>query len=156
VTEPSPATAEPSAEPSTPRSVGAAAGVAAAQPGPDVVPLLADVALVTLFAAIGRRSHGEGDALRGVLATAWPFVTGSLLGWSAVVVLRRARPLPGRSVPAGAMVWLGTVAGGLVLRRVVAGGGTPPSFVVVAATVLALFLVGWRLAVRLRRRRSDR
>jgi hypothetical protein len=49
--------------------------------------------------------------------------------------------------PTGVLVWLGTLCGGMLLR-VVSGQGTAFSFILVAATVLALFLLGWRAAVK--------
>ena len=69
-------------------------------------PLL-DAALVVVFAALGRASHAEENALVGALATAWPFLVGL-------------------------------------------GAGTALSFILVAATVLAVFLIGsrWLLARR--------
>ena len=45
-------------------------------------------------------------------------------------------------------MWLGTVVGGMLLRAAT-GGGVQLSFVLVAATVLAVFLLGWRLLARL-------
>ena len=104
-----------------------------------------DVALVLAFAAIGRASHDEAP-LAGLGRTAWPFVVALLLGWLVVALLR----WPGAAVRTGVLVWLATVAGGMLLRHL-SGQGTAASFIVVASIVLGLFLVGWRcLAVRLR------
>jgi hypothetical protein len=111
-----------------------------------------DAALVLLFAAIGRRSHAEGDAVTGVLLTAWPFLAGTALGWAVALGWRRAAPL---SVRDGIPVWVGAVAGGMLLR-VVTGAGTAFSFVVVATVVLGLFLLGWRALAALVRRRGAR
>jgi hypothetical protein len=110
--------------------------------------LAADLVAVLAFVLLGRRSHEEGSALAGTVATAWPFVTGAAVGEVAAVVARRAP----ESLTTGALVAGGAVAVGMPLRRL-AGGGTPVSFVVVATTFLALFLLGWRLAVRLLGRR---
>ena len=109
---------------------------------------LADLAAVVVFVLLGRRSHDEGSALAGTVATAWPFVTGALLGEGVVVLARR----PPESITAGAVVAGGAVVIGMGLRRL-AGGGTPASFVVVATTFLALFLCGWRVGARLLSRR---
>ncbi len=108
----------------------------------------ADLVAVLVFVLLGRRSHDEGSAIAGTVATAWPFVTGTLVG-EGVVVLRRQRP---DSLAAGAVVTAGAVVVGMGLRRL-SGGGTPVSFVVVATTFLALFLLGWRLGARLLARR---
>ncbi|HYJ74646.1 MAG TPA: DUF3054 domain-containing protein [Kineosporiaceae bacterium] len=115
--------------------------------------LAADLLAVVVFVLLGRRSHDEGSAVAGTVATAWPFVTGALVGEGGVVLTGR-RP---DSLAAGAVVTAGAVVVGMGLRRL-AGGGTPVSFVVVATTFLAVFLLGWRLAARLvsRRRADDR
>lgn len=117
----------------------------------------ADLALVAVFVALGRTSHREGGAVSGYLVAAWPFLAGCLAGWAAVLLLRRGgAELPGRSLRAGAVVLAGTVAVGMALRRAFTDGGTPVSFLVVATTFLAVFLLGWRWAVRWRTARRDR
>ena len=61
--------------------------------------LVADLLAVVVFVLLGRRSHDEGSAVAGTVATAWPFVTGVLVG-EGVVVLTGGRPSrwpPGRS-----------------------------------------------------------
>ncbi|MGW0178582.1 DUF3054 domain-containing protein [Nocardia sp. NPDC003345] len=119
-------------------------------------PIAADALLVVLFCAIGRRSHDEA-VLTGLLHTVWPFATGLAVGW--ILVVLRARRASGtepfdatRLWPAGILIWLSTLVVGMLLR-VVSGQGTAVSFIVVAALVLALFLLGWRGAVRALRRR---
>ena len=99
-----------------------------------------DVLLVVVFAAVGRASHDEANPLVGALVTAWPFLVGTAVGWAVVRVLRKAWPL---EVGPGITVWFATVLIGMVLRQST-GQGTAVSFVLVAALVLALFLVGWR------------
>ncbi|MBL8928916.1 MAG: DUF3054 domain-containing protein [Kineosporiaceae bacterium] len=104
----------------------------------------ADLISVVVFVLLGRRAHDEGTVLTGTLTVAWPFLTGTVLGW-AVVLLRRAHPATIRS---GLAILLGTVAVGMTLRHLT-GGGVQASFVAVATTFLALFLLGWRaLAAR--------
>jgi hypothetical protein len=109
--------------------------------------VLLDVCCVLVFVAIGRASHAKGETLGGIASTAWPFLCGLGAGW----VLSRAwrRPLALR--PAGVIIWLLTVALGMVLR-VVSGQGTAAAFIVVALAFLGLFLLGWRLIWRLARR----
>ena len=109
-------------------------------------PLL-DAALVVVFAGLGRASHPEENPLVGALGTAWPFLVGQAVGW-ALVRWRSGRwPL---TVGNGIPVWLCTLVVGMLLRAAT-GQGTAPSFVLVAATVLALFLIGsrWLLNRRL-------
>lgn len=100
---------------------------------------LADLLVVLVFVVIGRRSHAEGSAVTGVVATAWPFAAGTAAGW----VASRAWRAPTSVLATGVPVWVATVAVGMVLRQVT-GEGTPVSFVVVASVFLGTFLVGWR------------
>ncbi|MFI6362901.1 DUF3054 domain-containing protein [Nocardia sp. NPDC050630] len=117
-----------------------------------LVPLVVDALLVILFCAIGRRSHEEA-VLTGLLKTVWPFAIGLAVGWVVAVVVasrvkEQAAQFDGTTVwSTGVLVWLGTLCGGMVLR-VISGQGTAFSFIMVAACVLALFLLGWRAAVR--------
>ncbi len=110
-----------------------------------------DVIGVLVFCAVGRRSHAEGITVTGVATTAWPFLTGTVLGWLASRAWRR----PTVVVPTGVVVWLSTVLVGMVLRKA-SSAGVALSFVVVAASVTAVLLLGWRAAVGLTLRdRSD-
>ena len=45
--------------------------------------LATDIIGVLAFCAVGRRSHAEGVTITGVATTAWPFLTGTLVGWLA-------------------------------------------------------------------------
>ena len=103
--------------------------------------LIADLLAVLVFVLLGRRSHEEGSALAGTVATAWPFVAGAAVG-------ELGPPYGGRRIAGRRrVVTAGAVGVGMPLRRL-AGGGTPLSFVLVATTFLAVFLVGWRVAAR--------
>jgi peptidoglycan/LPS O-acetylase OafA/YrhL len=113
--------------------------------------LVADVIAVLVFCAVGRRSHDEGLNIAGVATTAWPFLTGTVVGWLA----SRGWRQPTAVVPTGVIVWLCTVVVGMVLRKA-SSAGVATSFVVVASSVTALLLLGWRAAAALTlRRRSD-
>jgi hypothetical protein len=105
------------------------------------VALVADVAAVLVFAAIGRRTHAHVEALLGLLGTAGPFLVGLVIAWA----LARAwsRPLDLRT---GLVVWPVTVLVGLAVR---AGftGRLPLSFALVVVSVLGVLLLGWRAAV---------
>jgi hypothetical protein len=107
------------------------------------IAVVLDCACVLVFVIIGRASHTKGESVAGIASTAWPFLTGLAAGWLAVRAWRR----PDGLVPAGVGAWLGTVAGGMVLR-VVSGQGTAVAFIGVALAFLGLFLLGWRLAAR--------
>jgi len=101
-----------------------------------------DVVLVVLFTVIGRVSHGEGLGFAGVVQTAWPFLVGTLLAWLVFGAWRRPLAIVRTGVP----VWVITVVVGMLLR-VVSGQGVAVSFVIVAAVVLGVFLLGWRAIV---------
>lgn len=118
----------------------------------DVLGALAvDAALVVVFAATGRASHG-GNVLAGLWTTAWPFLAALVVGWLIAVAWRA----PLAPVRTGLPVWAITVAGGMLLRAA-SGQGTAVAFIVVAALALVVLLVGWRLiAVRWRQPRAAR
>ena len=99
-----------------------------------------DAAFICLFAAIGRRNHGETSALLGVATTAWPFLAGMTTGWLVSLLAIRRIPVQVRD---GIPVWLCAVAIGMVLRRLT-HAGTAFSFIVVATLVLGVLLLGWR------------
>lgn len=69
--------------------------------------LALDVALICLFAAIGRRSHAETGALLSVVTTAWPFLAGMAAGWLVASLAFGRVPLTVRD---GIPVWLCAVA----------------------------------------------
>jgi peptidoglycan/LPS O-acetylase OafA/YrhL len=104
--------------------------------------LAIDVVAVLVFCAVGRRSHDEGLNVTGVALTAWPFLTGTIVGW----LVSRAWRRPTAVVPTGVIVWLCTLAVGMLLRKA-SSAGVAASFVLVAASVTALLLLGWRAAV---------
>ncbi|MDR6140574.1 hypothetical protein QE375_000128 [Microbacterium foliorum] len=113
---------------------------------------IVDAVLVLVFAVIGRASHGESPG--GFLITAWPFIVALLVG-HVVAALLPARPRRPWSLGWGAVVWLVTVAGGLLLR-VATGDTAQIAFIIVATLVLGVFLLGWRAAAALLRRRAAR
>jgi peptidoglycan/LPS O-acetylase OafA/YrhL len=98
--------------------------------------LLIDVACIVVFATVGRRSHAEGITLAGVAHTAWPFLTGTAVGWVASQGWRR----PLAIAPTGLAVWISTVVIGMLLRKATSQG-VAVSFIVVASTVTAVLLL---------------
>lgn len=106
-----------------------------------------DVACVLVFCAVGRRSHDEGLNVAGIATTAWPFLTGTVLGW----LLSQAWRRPSALYPTGVAVWLGTVVVGMLLRKVTSAG-VAASFIVVAAAVTGVLLLGWRAIAQFGRR----
>jgi peptidoglycan/LPS O-acetylase OafA/YrhL len=113
--------------------------------------LLADLVCVVVFCTIGRRSHAEGLTVAGIAETAWPFLAGTAVGWLGARAWRRPLAL----TPTGVLVWVSTIAVGMVLRKL-SGQGVAVSFVIVASLVTALLLLGWRGAAQaLRHRKSQ-
>ncbi|WP_234659506.1 DUF3054 domain-containing protein [Agromyces marinus] len=106
-----------------------------------------DAVLVVVFAALGRGSHSETLDASGIWATAWPFLVGLAAGW---VVIRGWRH-PLAVLPTGVVVWVATLALGMLLR-LATGAGTALAFVIVATLTLGVLLVGWRGAAALVRR----
>lgn len=106
-----------------------------------------DLAMIVLFAAIGRRSHDEATALSGLFHTAWPFVVGAAVGWVVTFALYRNKFDAFLVVPTGIVVWVMTVALGMILRAVT-GQGTAGAFIVVATVSTAVLLLGWRALTR--------
>jgi len=115
---------------------------------PAVVGLATDIVCVLVFCTIGRRSHAEGVTVSGIAETAWPFLTGTLVGW----LLARGWRRPSAVVPTGIAVWLCTVIVGMLLRKATSAG-VASSFRVVASLSTAVLLLGWRVAVGLMTRR---
>jgi len=109
-----------------------------------VIGVVLDVCAVLAFVAIGRHTHHDGDTLAGVAYTAGPFLAGLAIGLLAVRAWRRPLAL----VPTGLGAWLGAAAVGMVIR-VLAGQGTAAAFIVVALAFLGLFILGWRIVVRI-------
>lgn len=107
------------------------------------IALVVDIVLVVVFAVIGRANHDEGVTLGGVAHTAWPFLAGLAVG-HLVVAQRRTPPL---GLEAGAIVWASTLVLGMVLRKLT-GDGIALPFVIVAAVVLAVLLIGSRFLLR--------
>jgi hypothetical protein len=112
--------------------------------------LAVDVVAVLVFCAVGRRSHDEGLNVTGIAVTAWPFLTGTVIGW----LISRGWRRPTAVAPTGVVVWLSTVVIGMLLRKATSAG-VAASFVVVATTVTALLLLGWRVAAGLTLRRRS-
>lgn len=120
----------------------------------------ADFVAVTTFLVIGRINHHHGLDPLSFLQAWWPFAVGAAAGWSISYVYSHVRSReffssdfhPER-LPTGVVVWVVTVAVGMVLRLIL-HQGTELSFIIVATCALGLFLLGWRIAIRLLRPRA--
>lgn len=113
--------------------------------------LATDVVLILLFALLGHRSHYDALSPAGIAGTALPFLTAYLAATAALRPWRSPSALLRIAVP----LWIGTSAGGLILR-VLAGQGAALSFQIVAVSVLGLFLIAPRVVAALVRRRRRR
>jgi Protein of unknown function (DUF3054) len=109
-----------------------------------LIALSGDVVCVIVFCTVGRRSHAEGLTVAGIANTAWPFLVGTGVGWLLIGGWRR----PFTVIPTGVVVWVCTVAAGMLLRKVTSAG-VSTSFVVVASLSTAVLLLGWRAAAAL-------
>ena len=111
--------------------------------------VLTDLVCVVVFCAVGRRSHAEGLTLAGIAETAWPFLSGTVVGW----LISRGWRRPTAVVPTGITVWVATIVVGMLLRRITSQG-VAASFIVVASLVTALLLLGWRAVAALAAKRT--
>jgi chromate transport protein ChrA len=106
-----------------------------------------DIASILVFVAVGRRSHDEpGNVITGIAKVAAPFLIALAIAWVVVQAWKRPQELK-----TGVVVWALTVIDGMLLRHFVFDRGTAASFIVVAAIVTAVFLLGWRLVASRRR-----
>ena len=101
-----------------------------------------DLAAVLLFVGIGRSVHDHGLSIAGMVSTAWPFVSGLVVGWLASVIWQRSST----SFLGGLIVCFVTVVVGMTLR-VVSGQGMAFAFVLVAFGFLGALMLGWRTLV---------
>jgi len=111
--------------------------------------IAADVVSVVVFCTIGRRSHAEGITVAGIAETAWPFLSGTLIGWA----VSRGWRAPTAIAPTGVIIWLATVVVGMLLRKA-SSQGVAVSFIIVASVVTAVLLLGWRGVAAVVRARS--
>lgn len=109
-----------------------------------VIAVIVDVAMLVLFAAMGRASHDEGSALGGTLTVAAPFIIAYVISAASVQIWKR--PL---SIARAAAAWFPMVILGMILRRLVFDRGTAPAFVIVAFITTGVLIVGWRALVML-------
>lgn len=107
------------------------------------IPPLLDLVAVTAFVLIGRRSHDEGETFTAFLKTWWPFAAG--LGLSGALTGAWWHPFAWSRV---ALMWVGTVVVGMILRISINGRELKPSFVIVTTVFLGLCFFGWRLVAR--------
>ncbi len=112
------------------------------------IALAIDVAMIIVFAAMGRATHEGGTPIGGTLRVAAPFIIGYLI--AAALTRLDLRPY---SLLAAARAWLPGIVLGMLIRRFVFDRGTATAFVIVAFISTAVLIIGWRLLARPRLRR---
>lgn len=109
--------------------------------------LAIDVLAVLIFAILARAAHGGLD-IAHILDTWWPFTIGTILGWA---LQRGKNPL---ALSYGVTVWICTAVAGLTFWGLRHGSVPHWSFIIVAAVMSSILLLGWRgLAAVIARRK---
>lgn len=107
-----------------------------------------DIVALLVFAAIGRRSHGEDagpGAVLEVARTAAPFILGWLIAASLAGAYAPARTRgPGAMLLTTLLGWTGGLILGAVFRAILIGRFSPISFYVITFLVALVILGGWR------------
>lgn len=116
-----------------------------------------DAAALLVFAAIGRKNHGEGLQLAETFNTALPF----LVGWAVASGLTGAysgnskdRSI-GKAANTAARAWILAVPVALVLRSIQRGYIPDKSFVIVSFIATGVLLIGWRSALAAATQKSN-
>lgn len=116
-----------------------------------ILAIVSDLALVVVFVMIGRASHAEPLDMEGIQRTALPFLAGTLMAWIGFLLKRHT----GTTLMNGVFVWGMTLVLG-ILFRLLLGDTAEVAFIVVAAFVLAVLLIGWRAVLHLVRRNQPK
>ncbi|AIG64810.1 membrane protein [Corynebacterium atypicum] len=102
---------------------------------------LAAIGAFALFARIAHRSETMPLNFLGWLSTLWPFALGVFLGWGIVALTGKdAHAVRG----GGIVIWLVTVVVGLTVWGMKHGQVPHWSFMIVAGSMSALLMLGWR------------
>lgn len=102
------------------------------------------IALFALFARIAHQTEEMPLNFVGWLSTLWPFLLGVGLAWAvALFVIKQAK---------GWVIWLITVATGLIIWAIRNQQIPHWSFIIVASVMSALLMLGWRGIVHLVKR----
>jgi hypothetical protein len=113
--------------------------------------VIGDAVVFLVFAAIGRRSHGEGSglgAIMQVVVTAIPFA----IGWFLVspfiggAFRRGLEGRPGEMARRTALAWLAAWPVSMALRGIFVDHAVPPlSFAVITLISNTILLLAWRV-----------
>lgn len=102
--------------------------------------VIVDVAIIILFAVIGRDSHGFGSDTTETIRIATPF----LMAYAVTVLASKAWHTPLR-LSTGLVLAASTFGIGMLLRRFVFDDGTAVAFVLVTGAWLIGLMFAWRL-----------
>lgn len=112
-----------------------------------------DIIALLVFAAIGRRSHGEATglaALAALASTAAPFIGGWLATAPWFGAYRRSATTGiGPMLRTTALAWAAALVVGSLLRALLIGRFSPPSFYLVTFIAALVLLGGWRVVFAL-------
>jgi hypothetical protein len=101
---------------------------------------LYDAVCVLALVVIGTRNHDTDTGVSGVAYVGLPFWIALVVAW---LITRAYRSSTATST--GVLVWIITVALGMVLRNLVFDRGTAAAFIVVASVFLGIAMNGWRI-----------
>lgn len=113
--------------------------------------LALDLIAIALFGLLARAAHQTPDMpfnFLGWLDTTWPFALGVLLGHGLTILLKN------RITP-GVVIWITTVIIGLGIWAIRHNAFPHWSFILVASTMSAILLFGWRGIAKLIRNRPQ-
>lgn len=112
--------------------------------------IIGDLIVFLVFAAIGRRSHGEAaglDSLLQIVLTAAPFAAGWFIVAPFTGAFRRGlENQPGKMLRFTLLSWVAGWIAGFIFRGIFVDYAVPPlSFAIVSFLSNAVFLLIWRL-----------
>jgi hypothetical protein len=107
---------------------------------PSQIILVGDLICFLVFAALGLRSHDDGETLTGLLRASLPFQAGWIISYF-VIAPRLGSLNPGSGL---LRLWVPAWIVGLLLRSLVFGRAFAPAFAIVTLIVAGLLLFAWR------------
>lgn len=128
-----------------PAILGAVTGNARRPTGDWLLPVVADLVCVLVFAFAGKTAHEAGESGWVVLAIVWPYALAVVLAHAGLLLRGRQTR---RVWPEGGVILAVTYVLGMLLRAI-SGRGIAVGFLVVAVLFLALTMLGWRCIVQL-------
>ncbi len=105
-----------------------------------------DVLCVMAMVIIGTRNHDTDTGISGVLFVGAPFLIATIVVRLVPVIFQQPR-----STSSGVVIWIGTVAFGMLLRYFAFDRGAALPFVIVASVFLGITMNGWRIALTARK-----